>query len=346
MEVSTGRDGYATAVRSPAQVSIINDAGQSDSAVSWSAIFAGAAAAIALSLILLILGTGLGLSSVSPWAREGASATAIGVSAIVWLAVTQILASGMGGYISGRLRTKWTDLHGDEVHFRDTAHGLLAWAVATIFTAALLTSVIGSIVSTGVKATASVADGAAAITGGAAAVAANSMGTDNTNPSSASGELSYFIDSLFRKEMSVSTGTNSSANAGFDAAGTNTSDSSMLSADANQSNAATSSPTGESARIFMSAIGTGTLPPADVRYLGQLVAQRTGLSQPEAEQRITSTFNQMQTKLKDAEVAARAAADKARKASANTALWLFVSLLMGAFVASLAATFGGRQRQA
>src|SRR5215510_9656349 len=108
------------------------------SAVSWGAVFAGAAAAAALSLILLLLGTGLGLSSVSPWATEGIDASTFGVSSIVWITFMQLAASAVGGYMAGRLRTKWTDTQGDEVYFRDTAHGFLAWAVATIATAALL----------------------------------------------------------------------------------------------------------------------------------------------------------------------------------------------------------------
>ena len=117
------------------------------SAVSWGAIVAGAAGAAALALILLMLGTGLGLSSVSPWAYSGVSATTFGVSTILWLTFTQLVASGMGGYLAGRLRTKWVAVHTDEVYFRDTAHGFLSWAVAALATAALLTSVIGSIVS-------------------------------------------------------------------------------------------------------------------------------------------------------------------------------------------------------
>ena len=110
------------------------------SAVSWGSITAGAAAAAALSPILLVLGVGLGLSSVSPWARDGISATSFGVSTILWLTLTQLLASAMGGYLAGRLRTRWTEVHSDEVYFRDTAHGFLAWAVASQVTAALLTS--------------------------------------------------------------------------------------------------------------------------------------------------------------------------------------------------------------
>ena len=104
------------------------------SAVSWGAIVAGAAAIAALSLILLILGTGLGLSSVSPWTYSGVSATTFGVSTILWLIFTQLFACGIGGYLAGRLRTKWIAVHTDEVYFRDTAHGFLAWAVAALAT--------------------------------------------------------------------------------------------------------------------------------------------------------------------------------------------------------------------
>ena len=124
--------------------------------MSWGAIVAGAAAAAALSLILLMLGVGLGLSAVSPWARDGVSATTFGVSTIVWLTLTQLLASAMGGYLAGRLRTKWAAAHSDEVYFRDTAHGFLAWAIASLATAALLTSAIGSILGSGVQAGATV----------------------------------------------------------------------------------------------------------------------------------------------------------------------------------------------
>jgi len=86
-------------------------------------VIAGAFVAAALSLILLALGTGLGLSSVSPWSNVGASASTVSKAAIVWLIVMQVIASAMGGYLAGRLRTKWANIHNDEVYFRDTAHG-------------------------------------------------------------------------------------------------------------------------------------------------------------------------------------------------------------------------------
>jgi hypothetical protein len=96
------------------------------SAVRWSAIAGGAFAAAALSLLLVTLGSGIGLSSVSPWTNDSASATALTAGAAVWLIVVQWLSSGFGGYLTGRLRTKWADMHSDEVFFRDTAHGFLS----------------------------------------------------------------------------------------------------------------------------------------------------------------------------------------------------------------------------
>jgi hypothetical protein len=138
----------------------------SSSAVSWGAIFAGAAAAASLSLILLMLGAGLGLTSVSPWESRGLDAGTVGIAAIAWLTFTQIVASGMGGYLSGRLRTKWVDTQRDEVYFRDTAHGFLTWAVAALISAALLTSTVGSIVGGSAKIAGTVAGGGSGDHGG------------------------------------------------------------------------------------------------------------------------------------------------------------------------------------
>ncbi len=132
------------------------------------AILAGAAGAAALSLLLMILGTGLGFSAVSPWRMEGISATTFGVAAIAWLSFTQLAASGVGGYLAGRLRTKWMDVHTDEVYFRDTAHGFLTWAIASLLTAVILTSVMSSIGS-GVRASAEVVGKAAGAAAGTAA---------------------------------------------------------------------------------------------------------------------------------------------------------------------------------
>ncbi|MGZ8221821.1 MAG: hypothetical protein ACXW1Z_18700 [Methylobacter sp.] len=290
------------------------------SAVSWSAIFAGAAATAALALILVMLGTGLGLSSVSPWSYSGVSATTFGVSTILWLTFTQIVASGMGGYLAGRLRTRWVSVQLDEVYFRDTAHGFLAWAVAALATAALLTSVIGSIVSGGIQAGGVAATATATTTSGA------SGGSDMMKWE----PMGYFVDSLFRKDINASA--------------------TVLTPDEISGmprvipEPITVGFRHEVARIFMNSIRTGPLPAEDTRYVGQIVTQRTGLAQLDAEKRVLDTYARVQAKFREAETAAKEAADSARKAFVYASLWLFISLLIGAFVASFAATYGGQQR--
>lgn len=107
----------------------------SASAVEWAAIIGGALGAVGISIILFTLGSGVGLSTVSPWSWSNPSPTTFGTVAGIWLIVTQWLASALGGYLTGRLRTKWVGIRTDEVFFRDTAHGFLAWALATVLVA-------------------------------------------------------------------------------------------------------------------------------------------------------------------------------------------------------------------
>jgi hypothetical protein len=316
-------------------------------AVSWGAILAGGAAAAALSLVLLILGTGLGFALVSPWSSQGIGATAFGVSTIIWITITQLVASGVGGYIAGRLRTKWADTALDEVYFRDTAHGFLAWCVASLGTAAVLTSVIGAIVSGGVQAGATAVGAAASTAAGASSTAimalspnfgaqgANTAQGGNAGAQGGANPMGYFVDSLFRSNVT---------NAGAPGAGQaqpNSGNPEGPSASQAQRNAADSA---EVVRIFANAIRTGSLPDDDARYVGRLVAQRTDLSENEAEQRVRDVFARVQGAIHDAEDAARKTADEARKATAYASLWLVVSMLVGAFVASLMATYGGRLR--
>jgi hypothetical protein len=167
------------------------------SAVSWGAILAGGVAAAALSLILFILGIGLGLSSISPWSQEGISGTTLGFSAILWITFTSLVASALGGYITGRLRKRWLSIHSDEVYFRDTAHGFLAWGFATLLTAMLFTTTSAALITGGVKAGAAVAGGAAdtaaAVSGATAAAGASMLANDENGP------LAYFTDTLFRR---------------------------------------------------------------------------------------------------------------------------------------------------
>ena len=159
----------------------------SKSAMTWGPIFGGAAAAIGVTLILLLLGSGVGLTMVSPWSGQSSSLGTVGVTAAIWLVVVQWLSSGLGGYITGRLRTKWAAVHTDEVFFRDTAHGFISWALATIFVAGFLASSLTSLAGAGAQAV-----GSAATAAGKAA---------SSTASAADLPTAYFTDALLRPEQ-------------------------------------------------------------------------------------------------------------------------------------------------
>ncbi len=147
------------------------------SGISWAAVMGGAFVTAALSVILLALGAGLGLSSISPWSNVGATASTIGTAAIIWLIAMQIISSSLGGYLAGRLRTRWSSLNTNEVYFRDTAHGFLVWAVAIVITMSFLTSTAATMVGgTGQSGDTPLADGRGFDPGG------------------------YYVDALFRSE--------------------------------------------------------------------------------------------------------------------------------------------------
>lgn len=277
------------------------------SGVSWGAIFAGAAAAAALSLVLFLLGSGLGFSALSPY--EENSAKAFGITTILWITFTQLAASGLGGYIAGRLRVKWATVHTDEVYFRDTAHGMLAWAVATLLTAALFTGVLSSAL-TGVMNAGAGAAKATLATGGAAAAAAAS---DGESGGAGANPLNYFSDMLMRTDKPATDGNAADSRA-------------------------------EVMRIMTTSMANGSLAADDRAYLAQTVAARTGMAPADAERRVDQVYSRAGAAAAKAEATAKDLADKARKAAAGAALWMTVALLLGAFVASLAATFGGRQR--
>lgn len=137
-----------TAVVQPA-----SDAGESSvSGVSWAAVTAGAVVSCALTLVLLAFGVGLGLSVVSPWTGAGVSATTFKIGTGLYLIVIAMLSSSIGGYIAGRLRSRWVGVHTDEVYFRDTAHGFVSWALASVLGAVLLASPATSLIGGGIGA--------------------------------------------------------------------------------------------------------------------------------------------------------------------------------------------------
>ena len=254
------------------------------SGTSWGAISGGAFVTAAVALLLMALGAGFSLSTVSPWPSAGVSATTFGVMTVIWLVIVQWVSSGFGGYVAGRLRTRSTGLHTDEVYFRDTAHGVLAWSVAAVVSAALLAGAASVLVGS-----------AATVASGAAQGAA--QGNASTSPSP------YIVDTLFRTDRADTTATGQDSRP-------------------------------EATRILATALRPGgEVSATDKTYLAHLIAARTGVSQEEAQKRVDDAITNV-----------RQAADTARKAARNLSLVTAFSMLIGAFIAGVAAKIGGHHR--
>lgn len=268
------------------------------STVAWSAIIAGAFTAAAVSLVLLLLGSSLGLASVSPWANSGITLATFTIATAIWLIAMQLISSGLGGYLTGRLRRKWVGVHTDEVCFRDTAHGFLSWALATIITAVFLASAASSVIGGSVKATATVAAGVAAGAG---------YGVTQNSSDTTADPMAYLIDRLYRSDR------------------TNVSEGDVRN---------------ETMRILAADVKDGSVSNTDKAYLSQLVSARTGLDQTEASKRVEQVLVQME----EAKMKLKEDLDKARKAASQSSIFTFLSLLIGAFIASAAAALGGKHR--
>src|ERR1700730_11277959 len=132
----------------PAPVSLSSTPTGGASFVEWGAVFAGALLAAALSFVLLTFGTAIGLSATSPWPNAGMSAKVVASLAVFWAMVQQIGAFMAGGYVAGRMRSRWHET-GHEAEFRDGLHGGLVWAVGVVIGAALFFATAGAATKAG-----------------------------------------------------------------------------------------------------------------------------------------------------------------------------------------------------
>lgn len=282
----------------PLYQSGVSDVGVESSvpALSWGPVIGGAVASSAVALILLLLGAGVGLTMVSPWAGESASFTTVSVTAAIWFVVVQWLASALGGYLTGRLRTKWAGIHTDEVFFRDTAHGFLSWALATVVIAGLAGSAFTSLIGGGVQALTSAAS-TASIAGAAAS------GGDDASPDMATG---YFTDVLLRPQDLR-----------------------------NRAQSDNTAATAEISRILIKSAAAGNMPDEDRTYLSAIVASRTGLTPDEANQRVATVLQGMEQAKADAQQAADEARKSASTTAMLGAISLLVGAFIAAAAAAV-----------
>ncbi len=266
-------------------------------AISWGAVAAGGFTNAAITLLLMAFGAGMGFSSISPWAGSGVSMTTFSIGTGLYFIVIAMLASTIGGYLAGRLRTRWTAVHTDEVFFRDTAHGFMSWACAIVVSAAVLGAAGTAIVS--------------GVTAGLA-----------QRGSADGGPAAIYVDQLFRPAPTANA-------AAAPAPATN-----AAPAPAAATTAVSPAQRAEVARLLLHGLRERSdISAGDRMYLGQLVSTHTGLSQGDADKRVTAVLTQAKSDL-----------DKARSAAAKLALWFTAALLAGALSASLAAIEGGELR--
>jgi hypothetical protein len=268
--------------------------------VEWGAVFAGAAIAAALSFVLLTFGSAIGLSAVSPWPNSGVSAKTAASLAVFWTLAQQIGAFMIGGYVAGRLRTRWAEANADETEFRDGLHGALVWAVGILIGGLLVLSTAGAVARAGVDAVSK-----------AATVAGSNADS-----------ISYYADALMRPAARQAAAQGATPGSPATPARAE-----PLSADTRA----------EIGRIVGRAVTAGSLADNDRSYLATLVAQRTGMSQAEAERRVNET-------IAEADRTAREAADKARRAALVGGLITAISLLVSLAAAWWAAQKGGNHR--
>jgi hypothetical protein len=264
--------------------------------VEWSAVFAGAVLAAALSFVFLTFGTAIGLSFTSPWPNSGGSAKFIAAVAILWVMIQQIGAFMAGGYVAGRLRSRWHDTTEHEIEFRDGLHGALVWSVGLVIGAAMLMATAGAAARTGIE------------------VAGKAAAASSADP------MDAVLDSMLRP---VSVAQAQSAPPGG-----------APTARPQPSGGANMDSTrAEMARIMAKSLANGSMTPQDRTYLAQIVAQRAGVPQPEAEKRVSEALN-----------ATREAADKARRAAILAGFVTAAGLVVSFGAAWWAAMKGGQHR--
>jgi hypothetical protein len=277
---------------------------------AWSAIIGGAVAASAISLVLLVLGAGLGLGAISPWVSAGSAPVAVG--ALIWLIVVQWIAAAGGGYLTGRMRARAEP--SDEVFFRDTANGFLAWGVATLLAAAVLASASTAVVNT----TARVAAGGAATVAYAATQAPSSAADSDPE--------AYYADMLLRPMPGPQTEATT-----ISGAAPNLQPSQGV---------VTPDLRAEVGRVLTHGLSQPEFPPTDLTYLGGLLSARTGLAADAAKTRVDNVV----AAYREAVTKAQSAAAAAQRAASRLAIFMCLSLIVGAFIASAAAALGGVHR--
>ncbi len=276
--------------------------------IEWGPIIAGAVSAAAITFVMITFGAAVGFTLVSPWPSSGLSGAAVGVIVAFWTVIVQVASFAGGGYLAGRMRSRWGESATEEGQFRDNAHGFLVWAVGVVIGALLLASASGAGLRLAAQSASTVGAGAAA-------------GMSNQRAGGGAVTASPYelaIDSLMRPSApgagaAVSTPVAPQDDTAFRA---------------------------ETGRLLVEVIRRQELRGDDRSYLASAVTRRYGLPQAEAEKRVDAAV----VRARDIEIGIREQADKARKAAIIAGFIAAASLLISCAAACAGAHMGGRDR--
>ena len=272
--------------------------------ISWASVVAGVFILLVVQMMLALLGVALGLFVASP--GDSPTATSFGVGAGIYWAITTIIATFIGGWAASYL-------NGQPGRTEGILHGLITWAVATVILLYIVTSSVSGVISASFGAIGSVfqtlGQSAQSLAGGAMQVMPGQV-------------RQQVQDVLQQGKQQAQNAQNQAQQAGQQA----------------QASAGTSS-TVQAVQTILQGLGPNAAP-QDRQAAADMIAKQTGVSPDEANRRLEQ-LNQTYANAKaQAESTARAAADQARAAGAQAALWAFIAMLVGAVVGILGGLTG------
>lgn len=296
--------------------------------LSWAAVFAGMTIAVVVQLVLGLLGTGVGLSTVNPMQYNTPDASTLGMGAGIWWVVSSVIALFVGGWVAGHLASSAEKT-------ASVLHGLLTWALATIVTVYLLTSMVSSVMRGGAAAIGKTADmaatGVSAMAGPVSDMTKQQMAASGISLESMKSEVQKLLAQTGNTALQPSAVASQAASAADQ----------LSSAAAGSGGTAPAADLQETLRKIITS-GKATIEQGDRESIVNVVMAKTGVSRPEAEQRTDAWIKQYQdarakyeqTKV-EAEAKARQVADDTASASAKGAFGASIALILGAIAAAL-----------
>jgi hypothetical protein len=300
--------------------------------ISWKAVFAGTLTILVLQLLLSLLGIGIGASIVDPL-KEQDPMSGLGIGSGIWLILSTILSVYVGSMVAGRLTLIPMRIEG-------ALHGFLTWALASLATVYLISTVSASLVSgtAGIvgKTASMLGQGVSAVAPGITSAIKDQAQEQGIDLNSIKNEAMTFL------RQNVKNTPNAANTASDDQANT---------AGSTENTQAPDQASTDLFAIIDRTLGQGKekLEAPDREALVKALTTQTSMSPDEAGaavDRWQETTKAAQAKMAEAaqqaEQKAREAGDAAARGISKAALWSFISMLLGAIVS----VFGGIQGMA